>query len=109
VGDGGVVELIRVLPTVLWATVIVTAVLLFRRSIQHQLMPRLTRVRAFGIEVEAEVKEQPDRVSADAPAGTNASRTQVARQAARVADVIRGARVLLVNDLPREMTRASHI
>lgn len=54
------------------------------------------------------VKEELDRVAEKQPVavGTEQSRSQVARRAERLSSVIRGSRILLVNDIPLEMQYA---
>jgi CheY-like chemotaxis protein len=60
---------------------------------QHDLLEEIYRI----------VKEKLDRASEAVPTGREPERTQVARRAERVASFIQGARILLVNDVPREM------
>lgn len=60
---------------------------------QHALLEEIYRI----------VKERLDQASEEAPAGRERERTQVARRAERIASFIQGARILLVNDVPREM------
>jgi len=61
---------------------------------QHTLLEEIYRI----------VKERLDQASETAPAGRERERTQVARRAERIASFIRDARILLVNDVPREMS-----
>jgi len=61
---------------------------------QHELIEEIHRI----------VKEKLDRASETVPAGRERERTQVARRAERIASFIQGARILLVNDVPREMS-----
>jgi len=63
-------------------------------SDQHALIEEIYRI----------VKEKLDQASKIAPAGPERERTQVARRAERIAPFIQGARILLVNDVPREMS-----
>jgi CheY-like chemotaxis protein len=49
------------------------------------------------------VKETLDRASKLLEVGTDTARSQVARRAARLASLLNGARLLLVNDVPAEM------
>lgn len=49
------------------------------------------------------IKEELDRVPGSEYVSTEHGRDQVARRAARLETIIRGARVLLVNDIPAEM------
>ncbi len=50
------------------------------------------------------VKEKLDQAPEAVPASRERERTQVARRAERIASFIEGARLLLVNDVPREMS-----
>ncbi|MDC0772551.1 response regulator [Streptomyces sp. HD] len=63
----------------------------------------MTRFSAFGVEIEASVKEELDRAAEQIPAGTEFEREQTARRAARLSDITKGSNVLLVNDVPTEM------
>jgi Response regulator containing CheY-like receiver, AAA-type ATPase, and DNA-binding domains len=103
------IELIHLIPTLIWALVLFSVVLLFRATIREQIFPRLTRFNAFGVEVEIAVKQELDRAAVEKPAGTEAERTQTARRAARLSEVLRGAHVLLVNDVPEEMLTPTSI
>lgn len=44
-------ELIRLIPTFMWVTLIATLALVLRRPIRDQLLPRLGGVKAFGVEI----------------------------------------------------------
>jgi CheY-like chemotaxis protein len=102
------VQLISIIPTVLWVAVIVTLILIFRPTIQGQLIPRMTGIKAFGIEATF-VREQLDRAAETAPAGSESDRNQVARRAERIASLLNNSRLLLVNDVPAEMFHVMRI
>lgn|GEM_PF-2712910 len=55
------------------------------------------------------VKEELERLPAKESVSTELGRSQVARRAARIQGVIRGADVLLVNDVPAEMSHVVDI
>ena len=55
------------------------------------------------------VKDELERIPARESVSTESGRSQVARRAARIATVIRGARLLLVNDIPAEMAHVIEI
>ena len=55
------------------------------------------------------VKDELERIPARESVSTESGRSQVARRAARIATVIRGARLLLVNDIPAEMSHVIEI
>ncbi len=96
------IELVRLIPSIVWAGTLLVIVLLFRRSIRERLLPRLEGVEAFGVKATF-VREELDRAADTEPVGDSQQRTQVARRAERLAPVLTGARVLLVNDAPGEM------
>jgi CheY-like chemotaxis protein len=58
-------ELIKLIPTVLWALVAVWIILLFRDPIRTQLLPRLTGLKAFGVELSL-ARQELDRAAKDA-------------------------------------------
>jgi CheY-like chemotaxis protein len=55
------------------------------------------------------VKDDLERIPAGESVSTELGRSQVARRAARSENVIRGARLLLVNDLPKQMSHVIEI
>jgi CheY-like chemotaxis protein len=55
------------------------------------------------------VKDELERIPGRESVSTESGRSQVARRAARIATVIRGARLLLVNDIPAEMAHVIEI
>jgi CheY-like chemotaxis protein len=55
------------------------------------------------------VKEELERLPARESVSTEIGRSQVARRAARIQSIIRGANVLLVNDIPAEMSHVVEI
>jgi CheY-like chemotaxis protein len=97
-----VIELIRILPTLLWVGLVISLMLIFRRPILDNLIPRLSGLSAFGVEATF-VKEELDRAAEQADTGSEQNRSQVARRAERLSPILEGARVLLVNDFPQEM------
>jgi CheY-like chemotaxis protein len=107
VDPGTVAQLISIIPTVLWVAVIVAVILIFRPTIQAQI-PRITGLKAFGVEATF-VKEQLDRAAETAPAGSQSDRNQVSRRAERIAPLLRNSLLLLVNDVPAEMFYVTRI
>lgn len=103
-----VAQLISIIPTVLWVAVIVTVIVIFRSTIQARLIPRMTGLKAFGIEATF-VKEQLDRAAETVPAGSESDRNQVSRRAERIASLLPNSRLLLVNDIPAEMFQVTRI
>jgi CheY-like chemotaxis protein len=103
-----VVELIKLIPTLLWVSALIAIVLTFRTTIRTRLLPRMTELKAFGIEASF-VKEQLDRAAETVPAGSESDRSHVSRRAERIAPILQNASVLLVNDVPAEMSQVIRI
>ncbi|HSF31324.1 MAG TPA: response regulator [Candidatus Tectomicrobia bacterium] len=99
-----VIELIKIIPSLVWALVITVLGGIFYRPIRHQLIPRITGVKVLGVDF-AFVSHELDRVAETkgTAAGSKQARDQVARRAERVKSLVQGARILLVNDQPNEM------
>jgi len=98
-------RLLDLVPTVLWILFLLGLLLAFRRPIREQLLPRLTGVKALGVEVafaheNLEIaaskvfREQHIRIG-------RRDLTQVLRRATRLQEAIRGAQILWVDDNPR--------
>lgn len=98
------IELIRLIPSFLGALVVAVLLGVFYRPIRHELIPRMSGFKAFGLGV-ALLREQLDsaaeRRGADVPV---AEREQVLRRAQRAAPALRGARILWVDDHPENNT-----
>jgi len=94
--------LVRTVPTLLWIVLIISLILIFRKPILNNLIPRMTGIKAFGVEATF-VKEQLDRAADKGNAGSEQNRTQVARRAERLSPIIKGSHVLWVNDVPQEV------
>jgi CheY-like chemotaxis protein len=94
--------LIKIIPSIVWATVAAAALIVFHRSIRDDLLPRLLKLKAFGVEADF-VKKTLDEASRTVPTGDELSRGALARRAERLASIIAGAKALLVNDVPEEM------
>jgi CheY-like chemotaxis protein len=103
-----IVELIRLIPALLWVGLVAVLLVVFSDQIRHHLIPRLTGVKGFGVELTF-LKEELARAAENLPAGTVKNQSQVARRAERLLPVIKGARILLVNDNPEEMRYAVDI
>ena len=58
------IELLRLVPTLIWAGMLVLVLLMFREPIRIHVLPRVTHFKVFGLEIEASVKENLDRVAA---------------------------------------------
>lgn len=97
-----VVEIIKILPNLVWAAIVVSLILAFYRPIRHELIPRMTGIKALGVEATF-VKNELERLAESKPTGTKENRDQVARRAEKIAKTIEGGRILFVNDIPDEM------
>lgn len=102
-------ELIKIVPTLLWILLIAGIIVAFYSPIKQHLIPNMSTINVFGVEANF-VRQQLDQVAqAGTPAGSPEERGQVARRAQRLFPIIRGARVLIVNDNPQDMLSFEHI
>ena len=100
-----VIEIVKIIPSVLWVFLVAFLVFLFRKVINNDLLSRLTNFKALGVEASF-IKQELDHVASSSRnevAGTDESRSQVARRAGRIKNILSGTRILLVNDVPAEM------
>lgn len=102
------VELIKLIPTILWIALVTGVIVVFYKPIKHELIPYITGINVFGLEATF-VREQLDKVAQERPAGSPEDRSQVARRAERLAQIVDGAQILLVNDHPEEMQHVTQI
>jgi hypothetical protein len=102
-------ELIKIIPSLLWVILIAGLITVFYKPIRDQLVPNMSSINIFGVEASF-VRQQLDRVAqAGIPAGSPEERSQVARRAQRLSSIVRGAQVLIVNDNPRDMLNFEQI
>jgi CheY-like chemotaxis protein len=95
------VELIRLLPTLLWAGAVSFAIYLFRHPIAG-LIPNIRRFKVgpSGLELEL-INEELKQAAAKSPEDVSpGDRASVQRRAALVAPALKGAQVLWVDDNP---------
>ncbi len=96
------IEIVKLIPSVAWIIFAIVALCLFYKSIR-EILPRLSTFKAFGVEASF-VKEALDKASQHGEAGDEQSKSLVARRAQRLSAVVAGAKVLVVNDVPQEMS-----
>jgi CheY-like chemotaxis protein len=102
-------DIFQILPTVLWIGFLSVAAVLLRKPIREELLPRLTGFRAFGLEFSF-VRESLEEAAAQRGLTlTSKDQSRVMRRASRVLDVLRGARVLWVDDDPKSVTRERQV
>ncbi|MFH8492118.1 response regulator [Streptomyces longisporoflavus] len=94
------IKLIGTLPGLLWVAFAVIVFLSLRGTIIHSLVPRVTALRALGVEVEM-AAHILDRVAehSDTPV-TPTMRRGVLGRLEHAADTLRGGRILWVDDHP---------
>lgn len=102
------VEIIKILPSLVWALIVIGLIIIFYGPIREELIPRMTGIKALGFEATF-IKKELERIAETEPAGTEESRDQVARRAQRIKKVIEGGRILLVNDFPDSMRQVISI
>ena len=93
-------EMVRIVPSVLWFAFALAALWIFQRSIRRDLIPRLSTFKGFGIELSF-LRDQLDgaikKVAADVSKG---DRRGVLRRAELAQPYLRGGRLLWVDDNP---------
>jgi CheY-like chemotaxis protein len=95
-----VVELIRLVPSLLWILLIAVLLAVFYKPIRQDLLPRLSGFKAFGLEV-ALLREQLDQAITKQGAQVGErERAQVLRRAGRLTPTMQGAQILWVDDNP---------
>jgi CheY-like chemotaxis protein len=93
-------HIVDLVAAVIWPLIIVGLIWHFRQEIRTQLFPRLTGVKAFGF--EASFAEQAlVKASKGKPQVTEASRSTAFARLQREAHLLAGARILWVDDNPR--------
>jgi CheY-like chemotaxis protein len=95
-----ITEVLKLLPSLLWFALALAACILFYRPIRYELLPRIASFKGFGVEVtfvrdalERAIEHQKVEVS-------QGDRSQVLKRAMSAAAVLRGMRVLWVDDHP---------
>lgn len=109
------IELIKLIPTILWITLITGIVIAFYKPIKRQLIPRMSGFKAFGVEATF-VQRQLDAAAREAAArkepevaGSPSERSRVSSRAQRLSSIIKGAHILLINDDPKQMRYVTEI
>jgi CheY-like chemotaxis protein len=95
-----VVELLKLIPSVLWVVLVAVLIAAFYRPIRQELIPRMSGLKAFGVEATF-IKDELDKaVEKSASQVSDSDRIQVLRRAHRLASVLQGAQILWVDDNP---------
>lgn len=101
-----IIQILEVIPPILWIVVVVVALVIFRRTIRDELLPRLSSFKAMGVEISF-VEDSIDTAIdvAEKTAGRHIivpeeDKQRALRQAIRHADVFRGKCILWVDDHP---------
>ncbi|UFQ16542.1 MULTISPECIES: response regulator [Streptomyces] len=94
------IKLIGTLPSIFWAIFAIIVYLSLRETIIHRLVPRVTALRALGVEVEmaGQLLEQAAEHS-DSPV-TPTMRRGVLSRLEHAADTLKGGRLLWIDDHP---------
>ncbi|MBE9049340.1 response regulator [Nostocales cyanobacterium LEGE 11386] len=103
-----IIELIKIIPSILWVIFLTILVLVLLKPIKNILIPQLSEIKAFGIEAKF-IKEELAKAARKNPEVKETALNQVTRRAQRIASIIQGARLLLVNDIPEEMVNVQRI
>lgn len=103
-----IIELIKIIPSILWFLFLLIVVLVFLNPIKNVLIPQLSEFKAFGIEAKF-IKEELTKAAFRNPEVKETALNQVTRRSQRMSSIIRGARLLLVNDIPEQMINVQRI
>jgi len=94
------VELIKLIPSVLWILFVAISVAVFYKPIRRELLPRMSGFKAFGVEATFTREELDRAIEKQAAQVSENDRSQVLRRAQRVIPVLQGAQILWVDDNP---------
>lgn len=94
------IELIRLIPNVLWILLIAGIVAAFYKPLLNQILPRLGGLSAFGVQVTFMQQELDKVIKQQGPDVTDKERSLVLRRAQRVMAISQKAQVLWVDDMP---------
>ncbi|NJL38498.1 MAG: hypothetical protein HC840_10180 [Leptolyngbyaceae cyanobacterium RM2_2_4] len=103
-----IIELIRIIPSILWVLFLMILLFVLLKPIKSILIPQLSELKAFGIEAKF-IKEELAKAARRNPEVKETALDQVTRRAQRITSIIQGTRLLLVNDVPEEMINVQRI
>lgn len=103
-----IIELIKIIPSILWVLFLLILLFIFLKPIRNVLIPQLSEFKAFGIEAKF-IKEELEKASRSNPEIKETALDQVTRRAQRITSVIKGAKLLMVNDIPEEMVNVKRV
>jgi CheY-like chemotaxis protein len=98
------IELIKIIPSMLGFILAIILLIIFYKPIRYELFPRIGSVKAFGIEASFVEKIKSDVEKIGEKRKINISRTVsfiVAQRAGRLAPLVKGRRILWVDDNPQ--------
>ena len=96
-----VIELIRLIPSLLWLVLVVILIGVFYKPIKEELLPRMSGIRAWGLEVELLRMDLDKAVDKQGAEVGQSERTRVLRRAERSSGKLRRARILWIDDYPQ--------
>lgn len=98
-----IVELIKIIPSILWMLFLIILLYLFRNPIKNELLPRVSGLKAFGVEltfVREELDKAIEKQGKKVAVISMDERSRVLRRAEKVVSVLQGAQILWVDDNP---------
>jgi CheY-like chemotaxis protein len=105
------VEIVKIIPALIWVIVLIFLLMIFYKPVRNELIPRLSGLKAFGVEATfiQDVKNELAKAASKEPNFTQDVLDQIARRSQRLEEIVKGAQLLLVNDVPSEMTHVRRI
>ncbi len=98
-----VIELIKIIPSLLGFLLVIVLLIVFYKPIRYELFPRMGSVKAFGIEASFIEKVKSSVEKTGEKRNIKISRVEssvIAQRAGRLAPLIKGSRILWVDDNP---------
>ena len=94
------IELLKIVPSILWVSLVAVLVAMFYKPIRNDLLPRASGIKAFGLEatfVEQRLDEALEERKIEASAS---ERSRLLRRMERAGPALIGAQILWVDDEP---------
>jgi hypothetical protein len=107
--NGIISELINLIPTILWVSLILILVIIFYRPIKNSLLPNISSLNVMGVEASFIQNQLEEVARAGEYTGEVENSGQVIRRAQKLVEVVKGSRILVVNDEPQEMSGFTRI
>jgi hypothetical protein len=100
IGSETGIELLKLVPTLLWWALVVGVVYFLRVPLRDELLPRLTTISLFGVELGLAREQLDQAILNRSMSASSGEKAWVLDRLQRSAPLVRGARILWVDDTP---------